>query len=127
MQRTQVMAACLLAAVATSTLSPRASWAAPQELSCTLNNPGGAQSTQNEPVTVTFDDNAKTLQAQRSGRNYSFADVSISNVAISGDAGTVSLAIDRSSLGLVWQQYGTDKVTTEYGKCRQNSASAAAR
>lgn len=127
MQRTQVMAACLSAAVTMSAISPRISWAESQQLSCTLNNPGGAPSAQNVPVTVTFDDNAKTLQAQRAGRNYSFADVSISNVAISGDAGTVSLAIDRSSLGLVWQQYGTDKVTTEYGQCRQNTASGAGR
>lgn len=126
MQRMLVMAACLSAAAGMSAMSPRISWAEPQELRCTLNNSGGAPSAQNEPITVTFDDSAKTLQAQLAGRSYNFADVSISNVAISGDVGTVSLAIDRSSLGLMWQQYGADKVTTEYGQCRQNSASAPA-
>ena len=127
MRQTQVIAACFLAAVAMLAISPRISWAASQQLSCTLNSPGGAAEAQNEPVIVKFDENSKTLQAQRAGRNYNFANVSISNVAISGDVGTVSLAIDRSSLGLVWQQYGADQATAEYGQCRQNSASAAAR
>ena len=99
--------------------------AASQQLACVLNNAGGgAPSAQNEPVTVIFDDDAKTLQAQRGGQSYSLNDVSISNVAISGDVGAVSFSIDRSSLGVVWQQYGADKVTIEYGRCRQNSAAA---
>lgn len=30
------------------------------------------------------------------------------------------VGIDRSSLGIVWQQYGVDKVVTEYGQCWRN-------
>lgn len=80
----------------------------------------GEPFSQNQPITVTFDDNAKTLQAEESGQNFSFGNVSISNVAISGDAGAVSLGIDRSSLGMVWQRYQPDQVITEFGQCRPN-------
>ncbi len=118
MQRNYPIAVCFLAALAMSVISPRVSWAASQQLDCTLNNLGGGAAAQNESVTVTFDDNAKTLQAQRAGRSYNFADVSISNIAISGGIDDVSLGIDRSSLGMVWQQYGTDQATTQYGQCR---------
>ena len=64
-----------------------------------------------------FDEDAKTLTAEESGRSYSFTKVSISNVSINGQDDSVSLGIDRSSFGVVWQQYGADKVRTEYGQC----------
>jgi len=38
-------------------------------------------------------------------------------VSINGLDDTVSLGIDRSSFGIVWQQYGADKLTTEFGHC----------
>jgi len=57
------------------------------------------------------------LTAEEGSRVYSFMKVSISNVAINGQAEGVSLGIDRSSLGIVWQQYEADKVRTEYGHC----------
>lgn len=114
-----------LAAIAISATWPCTSPAAPQQLTCVLNIAGGAASAQNEPLTVIFDDSAGTLQTQRGDRSYSFTDVSISNVAISGDVGALSIGIDRSSLGLVWQQYGSDNATIAYGQCRQSSASPA--
>ena len=97
--------------------------AAPQQLRCALASSQTAA--QNQPIVVVFDDAAKTLQAQSGTQSYNFTDVSISNVAISGNAGTVSLGIDRSSLGIVWQQYAAEKTTIEYGQC-QNSAAPSA-
>ncbi len=80
---------------------------------------------QNQPIVVVFDDDAKTLQAQSGTQTYSFTDVSISNVAISGSAGAVSLGIDRSSLGMVWQQYSAEKATIEYGQCQKGAVPTA--
>ena len=97
--------------------------AAPQQLSCLLATSQTA--VQNVPIVVVFDDAAKTLEAKSGTQTYSFTDVSISNVAISGSAGDVSLGIDRSSLGMVWQQYTPEKTTIEYGKCQIGAASTA--
>jgi hypothetical protein len=52
-----------------------------------------------------------------------FSKVTITYIAISGQTDDVSLGIDRSSLGIVWQQYVADKVDTEYGHCRPARAS----
>ena len=90
--------------------------AAPQALDCVLTNPGSQPNSQ--PIVVTFDDIGKTLKAQRGTETYNFTNLSISNIAISGQVNGVSLGIDRSSLGIVWQQYGADKVVTEFGQCR---------
>jgi len=87
-----------------------------QVLDCVLTNPGNQASGQS--IVVTFDNVGKTLKAQRGTESYSFTNVSISNISISGQGNGVSLGIDRSSLGMVWQQYGTDKVVTEFGQCR---------
>jgi len=99
-------------------------FAAPQELRCVLAS--SQTPAQNPPIVVVFDDNAKTLQAQSGSQSYNFTDVSISNVAISGSAGAVSLGIDRSSLGMVWQQYTPGKATIAFGKCQSGAASTAA-
>jgi hypothetical protein len=85
-------------------------------LDCVLTNPGSQAN--NQPIVVTFNDTDKTLAAQRGTKNYSFTNVSISNISISGQTNSVSLGIDRSSLGIVWQQYAADKVVTEFGQCR---------
>jgi hypothetical protein len=95
--------------------------AAPQQLHCVLTP--SQTVTQNQSIVVVFDDHAKTLQAQSGTQTYNFSDVSISNVAISGNAGVVSLGIDRSSLGMVWQQYTAEKPTIDYGQCQKNQAS----
>jgi len=95
--------------------------AAPQQLSCVLASSQAAA--QKQPIVVVYDDDAKTLQAQSGTQTYHFSDVSISNVAISGSAGAVSLGIDRSSLGMVWQQYTAEKTTIEYGHCQKTAVS----
>jgi len=94
--------------------------AAPQELRCVLADTAAHPGSENRPLTVVFDDAAATLNAEENNHSYSFGRVSISNVAINGQTDSVSLGIDRSSLGIVWQQYGTDNVVTEYGRCRRS-------
>lgn len=116
-------AAVVSVGVATVLGSAAGASAAPQQLNCVLAS--SAQPAPNtKPIVVVFDDTAKTLQAQAKGQSYAFSDVSISNVAISGDVDDVSLGIDRSSLGMVWQEYASDRVTTQYGQCRANSAAS---
>ena len=100
--------------------------AAPQQLDCVLTDTGTQPGSESRPITVVFDDEAKTLTVQDSSQNYSFASVSISNVSISGVDQSVSLGIDRSSLGIVWQKYGATEVATEYGRCRPADHAAAA-
>lgn len=99
--------------------------AAPQELDCALGQTDGQTAPQSQPIVVIFDAAANTLQAQAGNQNYTFGNVSISNVAMSGSTDTISIGIDRSSLGLVWQQYAADKITTQYGQCRSGTPAAA--
>ena len=91
--------------------------AAPQQLDCVLTDTEAKPGSENRPIVVVFDEDGKTLTAEEGGRSYSFTKVSISNVSINGDDDSVSLGIDRSSFGIVWQQYGADKVSTEFGQC----------
>lgn len=96
--------------------------AAAQQLDCVLTDTAEQLGSENRTIVVVFDESAKTLKAQDGSQNYSFSNVSISNIAISGDVNSVSVGIDRSSLGIVWQHYATDKVVTEFGHCRQSEA-----
>ena len=112
------------AAIVVSTLLAAAACSASasadeRRLDCILTDRDGQPGSESRPIVVTFDEHDKTMTAQEDdGHSYSFTKVSISNVAISGHAGNISLGIDRSSLGIVWQQYGADEVRTEYGHCR---------
>jgi len=112
-----VVAAVALAVTPTVALCFGA-WAAPRQLSCVLTDTEGHPASENRPITVVFDDAAKTLTAKDGDRIYTFTKVSISNVTISGRDDSVSVGIDRSSFGIVWQQYAANQVTTEYGRCR---------
>jgi hypothetical protein len=84
---------------------------------CILTDTEAKPQSENRPIVVLFDEDNRTLTAEESGHLHSFARVSISNVSINGLADGASLGIDRSSLGIVWQQYDADKVHTEYGHC----------
>lgn len=91
---------------------------APQQLDCILTDTPARPGSETRPVTVVYDEADKTLTAEAAGRRYIFSKVTITYIAISGQADDISLGIDRSSLGIVWQQYETNKVNTEYGHCR---------
>jgi len=91
--------------------------AAPRQLDCVLTDTEAQPGSESRAIAVTFDDENKTLTADEGGRHYSFGKVSISNVTINGQTDSVSLGIDLSSLGIVWQQYEVDRVRTEYGHC----------
>jgi hypothetical protein len=97
--------------------------ATPQQLHCTLTDTLARPGSQSLPVMIVYDVDNKTLTAERDGRHYAFNKVTITYIAISGHADDVSLGIDRSSLGIVWQQYQADKVNTEYGHCRPPNGS----
>jgi hypothetical protein len=96
--------------------------AEPQKLNCILTDTETQPGSENRPIVVVFDEGAKTLSAKDGDHSYSFSKISISNVSINGLDDTVSLGIDRSSFGIVWQQYGADKLTTEFGHCRPTPA-----
>ncbi len=106
-------------------LAPTAASAAPQQLDCVLTDTETQPGSESRAIAVVFDEDAKTLQAQDGSQHFSFSNISISNVAINGEADSVSLGIDRSSLGIVWQQYAVSKVVIEYGQCRQPDHPAA--
>ncbi|HML08693.1 MAG TPA: hypothetical protein VK430_11270 [Xanthobacteraceae bacterium] len=92
--------------------------AAPRQLDCLLTDTPTRPGSESRSVVVVYDEDNKTLTAEASGRRYSFSKVTITYIAISGHADDISLGIDRSSLGIVWQQYEADRVNTEYGHCR---------
>ncbi|MGA8615913.1 MAG: hypothetical protein WB760_30360 [Xanthobacteraceae bacterium] len=96
-----------------------------QQLNCTLTDTADQLGSENRPIIITFDQDAKALKAQDGSKSYSFGDVWISNIAISGNSDGISLGIDRSSQGIVWQQYGAGKPVIEFGECRQSAAPAA--
>jgi hypothetical protein len=112
-----------MAAIIIATLISLVAWieasAAAQQFDCVLTDTAEQLGSENRTIVVVFDESAKTLKARDGTQNYSFSNVSISTIAISGDVDSVSVGIDRSSLGIVWQQYAADKVVTEFGHCRQ--------
>lgn len=119
----KILAAAASVGIAAVLGSTAGASAAPQQLNCALAS--GAQQ-QSQPIVVVFDEDAKTLTAQEGTQSYSFSSVSITNVSMSGQVDSVSLGIDRSSLGIVWQQYGADKAVTAYGQCTPTDHPAAA-
>jgi len=116
--------ACSTAAIVVGALLSVAAWSAgspaqQQRLDCILTDRDGQPGSESRSIVVAFDEHDKTMTAQEeNGHSYNFTRVTISNVSINGQADNISLGIDRSSLGIVWQQYGADKVSTEYGHCR---------
>jgi hypothetical protein len=113
----QVNAAMIVAALAMVPLWTAAASAMAQRLDCVLTDKEASPASESRPIVVVFDEDAKTVTAEAGGQTYSLEKVSISNISINGAADSISLGIDRSSFGIVWQQYGADKVNTEYGHC----------
>jgi len=107
----------IVAALAMVPLWTAAASAMAQRLDCVLTDKEASPASESRPIVVVFDEDAKTVTAEAGGQTYSLEKVSISNISINGAADSISLGIDRSSFGIVWQQYGTDKVSTEYGQC----------
>ena len=99
------------------TMAANAALAAPQQLDCVLTDTKAKPGSEHRPVAVIFDEDAKTLTAKAGDRGHSFTKVTVTYVAISGQGDNVSIGVDRSALGIVWQQYAAGKVTTEFGHC----------
>lgn len=119
--RLVVIGGSALAAVLASVLD---ACAAQQRLECVLTDSAAGLAAENRPIVVTFDEDRKALQALVGSQSYSFSKVSISTVSISGQSGDLSLGIDRSSLGVVWQQYGPGQPVIEFGRCRAAESGA---
>jgi hypothetical protein len=91
--------------------------AASQQFDCVLTDTKAKPGSEKRPVAVVFDEDAKTLTAKAGDRSYSFAKVTMTYIAISGQTDDASIGVDRSALGIVWQQYAAGTVTTEFGHC----------
>ena len=92
--------------------------ASPQRLDCVLTDTDVQPQSEKRSIVVVFDEGNKTLTATDGDHTYSLQRVSISNVSIAGQADDVSVGVDRSSLGIVWQRYDAEQVRNEFGYCR---------
>jgi len=126
MRKSRSVAAIVVVALFGIVAWSAGAFASPQHLDCVLTDTGTQPGSESRPIAVVFDEAAKILSVQDGSQNVKFSSVSISNVAINGANETISVGIDRSSLGIVWQEYGSTNVVTEYGKCRQTDRPAAA-
>lgn len=100
-------------------------WAAPslasfQRFNCALTDTTAKPGSESRPIIVILDNATNSLEAEEGGQTRIFRNVSVSSVAISGNADDVSLGIDRSSLGIVFQDYGAagKAVAIEFGRCQ---------
>jgi len=119
--RPQMRSARLVFALVLSFLMISATaFAGKQRFDCVLTDTAEQLASENHAVSIVLDETTKTLKAQDGSRSYSFNKVAISALAISGEVDNASIGIDRSSWGIVWQQYNTDKVVTQFGRCRQS-------
>ena len=111
-----------LAVVSLAVIASTTAWGADRtvarhQLNCILADTGSESQSNSRPVVVVFDESAGSLTAKEGDHIYNFEKVSISSATINGQAEGISVGIDRSTLGIAWQQYGEDKVRTEYGLC----------
>ncbi len=115
----RLRSAMVMIAAASTTISAAnaGALAAPQQLDCVLTDTKAKPGSEHRPVAISFDEDAKKLTAKAGDRSYSFANVTMTYIAISGQTQDTSVGIDRSALGIVWQQYAAGRVTTEFGHC----------
>ena len=95
-------------------------FAAPRRLECVLTDTSAKPQSESRPIVVVFDEDTGLLTAGESNHIHRFGKVSISSATMNGQTDAISLGIDRSSLGIVWQQYDAGKVRTEYGHCQES-------
>ncbi len=110
---------------------PMVLWAAPspasfERFTCVLTDRIAKPGSESRPIIVTFDDATNTLEAEEGGQTHILRNVSASSVSISGNGDDVSLGIDRSSHGIVFQDYGAagKAVAIEFGRCRRDTSTA---
>jgi hypothetical protein len=98
--------------------------AVPEQLNCVLTDTAAQQRSGNRPLVVTIDDAANSLNVREGDQSHTFQDVSISSVAVSGHTDGLTLGIDRSSLGVVFQSFGGAgrPATIEFGRCQRTDA-----
>lgn len=102
-------------ALTVSALFAASAWAAdssvaPQQLDCVLTDTGARPGSESRPITIVFDEDAKTLTAKDGDRSFSFSKVSISNVSINGldDDALFAEGIGKDVVSRVWRKVRSD-------------------
>ena len=113
----------IFALVLSSLMISATAFAGEQRFDCVLTDTAEQLASENHAVSIVLDEDHQNSQGAGWQSSYSFTKVAISALAISGEVDNVSIGIDRSSWGIVWQQYNADKVVTQFGRCRQSKAS----
>jgi hypothetical protein len=110
---------------------PMVLWAAPslatfERFTCALTDTIAKPGSENRPIIVIFDNATNVLEAEEGGKTHTLHNVSVSSVSISGSADDVSLGIDRSSRGIVFQDYRAagKAVAIEFGRCQPAASTA---
>ncbi len=120
-------AGALSALAAAHLLLPSALAAAPKRLDCSLTNlettvgPKYEAEAENRPITVVFDEEAKTLAVYQDGNRRVLDHVTITQISINGYIDEISLGIDMSSWSIVLQTYKPNSMSAEFGACSQSA------
>ena len=113
---------CLLLAGWVAACPQRAA-AKPIAFDCSLNRVETTKSGQfavsreSRSISLSIDDAEKKIVVGQNGTSRQLAHVMITEIAISGYAGTMSLGLQRSSGNVVLQTYGRDASKAEFGLC----------
>ena len=97
--------------------------AGPRSLDCkltTVQTKTGSSfevASENQRLTITFDEGAKTLIADLDARLLAFDHVTITPITMTGYVLDVSLGIDRSDWSIVLQTYEDRSIRSEFGTC----------
>ena len=104
-------------------LLPAGAGAAPERLDCRLIKAeiqSGSQSEQvaeDRSIIVVFDEQTRALTVYQDANGQALNGVTITQSSMSGAVGEISLGLERSSWGIVFQTYGSDSMRAEFGEC----------
>ena len=116
-------AVCILGALSAVLLLPAGAVAAPKRLDCSLTlletraGPKSDQSAESRSMMIVFDEEAQALTLYQGASVQALGRVTITQSSMSGAVGEITLGIDRSSWGIVFQTYGSDSMRAEFGEC----------
>jgi hypothetical protein len=112
------------APVAVLLLLPTGAVAAPERLDChltqleTLGGTKSDQSAENQSITIVFDEQTHALTVYKDASARTLKSVTITQSSMSGFLDDISLGVDRSSWGIVFQTYASDSPQVEFGDCK---------
>ena len=103
--------------------------AAPTRLDCTLTTAKtkvGSKSDfepENRPMSVIFDDQAKTLSVSQDGNVLALKNVTATVTSINGYVDQVSIGINSADWSVVFQTYDSGSTRSEFGACSVSTQS----